>query len=76
LTYEVPLLRAYGYADGEGMSDGDLSLRMLYLDAGLAARPFRCLPALEFRLGAADTYDLRVQHNNRVLGYGAVRLLF
>jgi hypothetical protein len=76
VTCDVPLVRSYLYFDGQGISDDDLSLRLLYLDAGLAARPFLSLPALEFRLGATDTYDLRVQHNNRVLAYGAIRILF
>ncbi len=74
--HDLPALRSYLFVDVLGVTDNDLSLRMLYGDAGMATRPFLAVPALEFRVGATDTYDLRVQHNNRVLVYGAVRVVF
>jgi hypothetical protein len=76
LTADIPWLRSYVFFDGEGINDNGFSPRLLYLDTGLAVRPFLALPALEFRLGGSDTYDARVQHNNRVLVYGAIRILF
>jgi len=76
LICDLPAVRSYLYGDAQGITDNDLSLRLLFVDGGLATRPFLALPALEFRLGATDTYDVRVQHYNRVLGYGAIRILF
>jgi hypothetical protein len=76
LIHDLPAVRSYLFGDVAGITDDDLSLRMLYGDAGLATRPFLVLPALEFRVGATETYDVRVQHNNRVLVYGAVRVVF
>jgi hypothetical protein len=76
LTYELPAVRSYLFADGHGISDDRLNVRLLVIDAGLASRPFHALPGLEFRLGVADTYDPRWQRYNRVLGYGAIRVLF
>lgn len=76
LIHDLPAVRSYLFGGLEGVTDNDLSLRMLYGDAGLATRPFLTLPALEFRVGATDTYDVRVQHNNRLLVYGAMRIVF
>jgi hypothetical protein len=76
LTCDLPAVRSYVFVDGQGITDDDLSMRLLFVDGGLASRPFLSLPALEFRVGATDTYDVRVQHNNRLLGYGAIRILF
>jgi hypothetical protein len=76
LTYEVPVLRSYLFCDGQGITDNDMSMRMLFLDAGVAARPFLRLPALEFRAGVTETFDVRAEYHNRVLSYGAIRVLF
>jgi hypothetical protein len=76
LTYEVPVVRSYLFCDGAGIMDNDMTLRMLLLDAGVAARPFLRLPSLEFRLGATETFDVRAEYHNRVLTYGAIRVLF
>jgi hypothetical protein len=76
LTYDLPAVRSYVFGGAEAVTDDDLSFRMLYGDVGLATRPLLVLPALEVRMGATDTYDVRVQHNNRVLVYGAMRIIF
>jgi hypothetical protein len=76
LTYDLPAVRSYLFADGAVISDDRVNVRLLLLDAGLASRPFYALPGLEFRLGVADTYDPRWERYNRVLGYGAIRVLF
>jgi hypothetical protein len=39
LTYDLPAVRSYLFGDAEAITDDDLSLRVLYGDAGLAARP-------------------------------------
>jgi hypothetical protein len=69
-------VRSYLFLDAEAITEDDLTLRLLVGDAGVAARPFLALPCLEFRLGVQDMFDLRVEQNNRVLGYGAVRVVF
>jgi len=76
LTWDLPAVRSYVFLDVQGITDNDLNPRLLLGDGGLAIRPFLALPALEFRLGATDTFDVRVGNNNRVLVYGAIRILF
>jgi hypothetical protein len=76
VTYDLPVVRSYMFVDGQAIGDDRFNLRLVLLDAGLAARPFLSLPPLEFRLGVTDTYDLRWYRYNRVLVYGAVRVLF
>ena len=45
------------------------------VDAGIAVRPFPRLPGLEFRLGSADSYDLRLHEPENTV-YCAVRILY
>jgi hypothetical protein len=76
LTCDLPAVRSYVYIDAEGVTDSTLGGRLLTIDGGLASRPFLGLPALELRIGAADTYDIHVQQNNRTLVYGSARIVF
>jgi hypothetical protein len=76
LTCDLPAVRSYLYLDAEAITDNSLEGRLLTFDGGLAARPFLSLPALELRIGAADTYDVHVQQNNRTLVYGSARIVF
>jgi hypothetical protein len=75
VTWDLPWWHSYLYGDGQYFGEHGGRPRLLLLDTGLAVRPFIKLQSLEFRLGAADTYDIEV-HQNRTLGYAAFRIQF
>jgi hypothetical protein len=49
---------AYGYCVTQLTAQKSGQPKLLYLDAGIAVRPFVVYPALEVRAGAENTYDL------------------
>jgi hypothetical protein len=75
LTLDVLGEQCYLYGDGEFIATRSCTPKLLKLDAGLAARPWDFSPRLEFRLGTAETYDLRSSELERSL-YGAVRIVY
>jgi hypothetical protein len=74
-TYSIPALRSYLYADAKLIADENVTLRLVSVDGGLAARPFRCLPNLEFRVGDEVIVDLEAD-TTRNLVYGAIRAYY
>jgi hypothetical protein len=75
LTCDLNVMHSYVYCDTQLTCESAILARLIFLDAGVATRPFESLPGLELRAGGTDTLDVQV-NNNRGLGYFAVRLLF
>jgi len=75
LTWDIPFIRSYLYADASITAEQVATPRLLTVDAGLAFRPFPHGQNLELRLGDDLTSDLR-EGINQNLVYGAVRLSF
>jgi hypothetical protein len=79
LVYDLPrkLIRlpCYAFVDAQLIGKESFTPKLLYVDAGLAARPFRRAPGLEFRLGAENTCDFQAG-DGRTLWYAAVRMVF
>jgi hypothetical protein len=74
-TVDVWSNRCYLYADTQCVATRSGTPRIVMVDAGIAVRPFPRLPGLEFRLGSADSYDLRLHEPENTV-YGAVRILY
>ncbi len=75
LQYDLLGDRCYLYGDGEFLGTRSFTPKMLFLDAGVAARPWDLTPRLEFRLGTEGSYDLPNHDLERTL-YGAVRIVY
>jgi hypothetical protein len=75
LTYDFTPIHSYAYFDGQFIADRALHARLLEMDLGLASRPFRRLPNLEFRIGYDVTSDVQVDSTRNLL-YGAIRILY
>jgi hypothetical protein len=75
LTYDLPWIRSYVYGDGQFIGERSVKARLLELDFGLAARPFKRLENLEFRIGFDVTGDVQV-NTERNLFYGAIRITY
>jgi hypothetical protein len=79
LLYDLPpdIFRfpCYAFADALLIGKESFVPKLLYLDTGVAFRPFRKVPRLEFRLGAENTWDFEAGPG-RTLWYGAVRVIF
>ena len=65
----------YAFVDAQYISERSFQPRLLLFDTGFAARPFAAYHQLEFRLGAENTADLKVD-NMKSLWYVAVRFIF
>jgi hypothetical protein len=65
----------YAFGDATFLTESSLRPRLLLFDVGLAARPFRPCPQLEFRLGAESTGDVQVG-NIKSLWYASIRYIF
>jgi hypothetical protein len=74
-SYGIPAARAYLYGDGRLIGQKQDKLRLVIVDAGVAARPFPRFDNLEFRLGNEVTADIQAD-TTRDLTYGAIRLNF
>lgn len=74
LSYDLPRLRSYLYADGNFIASKE-EFRLIILNGGLATRPFRSFDNLEFRLGSEVTHDVGPD-TTRNLTYGAIRINF
>jgi hypothetical protein len=75
LTLDLFGPRCYLYADVQALGDRSMRAREFSVDAGLAARPFRRVPYLEFRLGSEDKYDV-LAHEWASTVYGAARVIY
>jgi hypothetical protein len=75
LTLDVPHTRGYLYSDLQLIGERDLRPREFLADVGFAARPFRRLPYLEFRIGSEDTYDFHLREW-ALTAYGAIRFIY
>jgi len=75
LTWDLPMIRSYLYCDGQYLGEAGVKPRLLLVDGGLAIRPFPAAQSLEFRIGAADTYDVQVRHGLG-LGYLGIRVQY
>ncbi|MDQ6623365.1 MAG: hypothetical protein M3Y86_07765, partial [Verrucomicrobiota bacterium] len=75
LTYDIPALRSYLYANAKFIAEENVDPRLVSIDGGLAARPFSWLPNLELRVGDEFTADLQ-DDTSRNLVYGAIRGYF
>jgi hypothetical protein len=75
VTYDFGLKKYYVYCDSEMTAERPISPKLLYVNGGLAARPFTACELLEFRLGAESTFDLKVDDTRSFL-YLSVRILF
>jgi hypothetical protein len=75
VTWDIPFIRSYLYADASITAEQVATPRLLTVDAGLAFRPFPLAQNLEIRLGDDLTSDLRNGVNQNLV-YGAVRLSF
>jgi hypothetical protein len=65
----------YLYLDSQLIGTRSFGAKLVDLDAGAAVRPFRRVPALEFRFGSEDTYDLQLREIETSL-YLGVRFVF
>lgn len=75
LTYEFVPRRYYVYADTEFISRRVANPKLFLFDDGFAARPFRKLEGLEFRVGVTNTLDVQVD-NIRTLIYTTCKVIF
>jgi hypothetical protein len=75
LTYEMPNLRSYLYADVGLYFTDHLQAKLLNTDVGIAVRPFVRAPRLEFRANLEGMHDLDVGES-RNLGELAVRVVY
>ena len=75
LTYDLPHVSSYAFADGSFISERSLQPKLFLFDVGLAARPFPSFQQCEFRLGAENTADLQVG-NVQSLWYASFRFVF
>lgn len=74
-SYNISKIRTYLYGDVRFITEKPVSPRLITFDAGLAARPFRHIDSLEFRIGNELTADVQA-NTTRDLAYGAIRLNF
>ncbi len=75
LTCDLWDLPVYAFADTTYISKRSLHPKLLLLDVGLAARPFRRVQQWEFRLGVENTGDFQVGSMYN-LWYASVRFIF
>ncbi len=75
VTWDVPLLRSYLFADGQVTGQKGATPRLLTLNAGVATRPMGLAHNLEFRVGDEVTDDVR-DGATRNLVYFAFRIDF
>ena len=73
VTYDLPFLNSYLYADAKYTAERAVKPRLVEVDTGLALRPFDQFKNLELRFGSDLTTDLQ-DKVTRDLIYGAVRL--
>jgi hypothetical protein len=74
LSYDLPRLRSYLFADGRFIASKD-EFRLMIINGGVATRPFSRFENLEFRLGTEVTHDTGPD-TTRNLTYGAIRINF
>ncbi|HVS37850.1 MAG TPA: hypothetical protein VMS17_19990 [Gemmataceae bacterium] len=65
----------YAFGDATFISERSIQPKLLLFDLGLAARPFRCCPQCEFRLGAESTADFQAA-DVLSLWYASIRYVF
>ncbi len=75
LTLDLIGDRCYLFADTQIIGTRSWTPKMLSLDAGIALRPFKSIPRLEFRVGSADSFDLQLHEVETTL-YGSVRFVY
>ncbi len=77
LTYDLPTpwFPSYLYGGVQFTGQAAVTPRLLETDLGLALRPFRAAPNLEFRLGYDRTEDVKA-HVTRNLVYTSLRIGF
>jgi hypothetical protein len=81
LTYDLGDWPVYVFGDVTFLTERSMHPKLVLLDAGLAAQPFRdwttytALKTWEFRVGVENTGDLELG-NVQNLWYGSVRVLF
>jgi hypothetical protein len=75
LARDLHILKSYVYVDASLICEDDLAVRLLCVDAGVAARPIPAFENMEFRIGATDTYDVKPAIN-RGMGYFGIRFIF
>ena len=68
-------MHSYLYGDTQYIGQQDFRSRLLNFDGGVATRPFTNLPALEFRLGISESFDVQ-SISNHWLGYGGFQILY
>jgi hypothetical protein len=73
VTYDLPFLNSYLYADVKYTAERVVTPRLLEVDAGWALRPFDQFRNLEFKVGSDVTTDLQ-DKVTRDLIYGSIRL--
>ncbi len=75
LTYDLPVLGSYVFADGQYMQEKTGTSKILEVNAGVAMRPFKSHQNIELRVGDDATRDLQA-NVTRSYVYGSVRINF
>ncbi len=75
MIWELEGEKLYLFADAQFLATRSFTPKQLYLDAGIAARPFLSAPHLEFRVGSENRSDLELSELETSL-YLAVRYIF
>lgn len=75
LAYDFIPEKFYVYTDLELFFERPFEARLLFVDPGVACRPFESCPCLEFRVGCESSIDLGVGFT-RALLYGQARIVW